>query len=143
MKGVIIGLVVVLGLLGGFYGGLKYGEAHASSGTPAGDASPRPGRAGGGGAFGSAINGPIVSAGNGTITVHDTRTNKNVTVNVSSSATISKVTQGSASDLTQNQTVTVIGTPNSDGSVNARNIQVGGGGFGRRRASPSPSAATN
>jgi hypothetical protein len=142
MKAVVIGLVVVLGLLGGFYGGLKYGQAHASSGSPTGDAPPRPGR-GGGANFGSAINGPIVSAGNGTITVHDTRTNKNVTVNVSSSATISKVTQGSTSDLTQNHTVTVIGTPNSDGSVNARNIQVGGGGFGRRRASPSPSAATN
>jgi hypothetical protein len=137
MKGVVVGLLVVLGLLGGFYGGLKYGEAHAAAPTT-GSGIPRGVRPSDGGGFGSAVSGPITSVGNGTITVHDTRTNKDVTVSVGGSTTISKVTQGSTSDLTKNTIVNVIGPAGSDGTVNARAIQIGGG-FGRRRPGTSPS----
>lgn len=149
MKGVVVGLLVVLGLLGGFYGGMKYGQAHAApaaaaqSGTGGGPGGGLRGGPGGGGGFAPAVSGPIVSVGNGTVTVQDRTTGKNITVNLPSGVRITKTTQGSTSDLTQNTNVTVIGQTGSDGSVNAQAIQVGNGGlgFGRgRRASPSPAA---
>jgi hypothetical protein len=136
MKAVVVGLVVVLGLLGGFYGGLRYGEAHAAGSTPA--VQPRAGLGGGRAGFGG-VSGRIVSAGDGTITVHDASNNKDVTVKLGAGVTISKVAQGTTSDLTQNANVTVIGQTGSDGTVTARTVQVGNAA-GRRRASPSPSS---
>jgi hypothetical protein len=140
---VIAGLVVLVGVLAGFYGGAKYGATHttasaASSGT-APSASPGAGaRAGAGaGGFGApAAAGQIVAAANGTITVHDRTTGKDVKVNVGS-ARISKTVQGSAADLTQNQNVTVSGQTGSDGTVNAQIIAIGAGLGGRARPSPS------
>jgi hypothetical protein len=150
---VIAGLVVLVGVLAGFYGGAKYGATHttasaASTGTAtsstnrsATGASPgagaRAGAGAGAGGFGApAAAGQIVAAANGTITVHDRATGKDVKVNVGS-ARISKTVQGSAADLTQNQTVTVSGQTGSDGTVNAQVIAVGAGLGGRARPSPS------
>lgn len=142
---VIAGLVVLVGVLAGFYGGAKYGATHttasaASTGTAtsstnrsATGASPG---AGAGGFAAPAAAGQIVAAANGTITVHDRATGKDVKVNVGS-ARISKTVQGSAADLTQNQTVTVSGQTGSDGTVNAQVIAVGAGLGGRARPSPS------
>jgi hypothetical protein len=42
MNNVIAGLVVVIGVLGGFYVGAKYGQAHPTSSTAAAAASPTP-----------------------------------------------------------------------------------------------------
>jgi hypothetical protein len=148
---VIAGLVVLVGVLAGFYGGAKYGATHttasaASTGTAtsstnrsATGASPGAGARAGAGAGGfaaPAAAGQIVAAANGTITVHDRATGKDVKVNVGS-ARISKTVQGSAADLTQNQTVTVSGQTGSDGTVNAQVIAVGAGLGGRARPSPS------
>jgi hypothetical protein len=148
---VIAGLVVLVGVLAGFYGGAKYGSAHttaaaSSTGTAASSAngaatgaSPGAGvRAGAGaGGFGApAAAGQIVAAANGTITVHDRATGKDVKVNLGS-ARISKTVQGSEADLTQNQTVTVSGQTGSDGTVNAQVVAIGAGLGGRARPSPS------
>jgi hypothetical protein len=72
------------------------------------------------------LTGQITSIDNGTITVHDTRTGKDVRVNVSS-ARIAKTSQGSTADLTQNAQVTVIGSTDSTGTVSATVVTVGGG----------------
>lgn len=150
MNYVIAGLVVVIGVLGGFYGGAKYGQVHPAS--TAATASPTPGgsglgansRQGGTGAGPApAVAGQIVAVDGGTITVHDRQTNKDVRVNVGS-ARISKTVSGTPSDLTQNETVTVSGQPGPDGVVNAQAIGIGGGaafgGGAGGRARPSPSS---
>jgi hypothetical protein len=164
MNQLTAGLVVLIGILGGFYAGARYGQGHpppsssaaaatSSTGTGAGagdTGTAGTGRGGGaGGGFAPAATGTITAVSGNTITVHDRQSGKDVKVDVSS-ARVSKTAQGSASDLTQNQTVTVIGQAGSDGTVAAQTISIGGGGFGgggggggggRQRApSPSPSS---
>ena len=160
MNSLIAGLVAVIGALGGFYFGAKYGQGHpppssttttvasttsgqsgASSTTGAGG---RAGGAGGGGAalLGSAAAGQITAVSGDIITVHDRQTNKDIKVNVAT-ARIAKTDQGTIADLTQNATVTVIGQAGPDGTVSAQVVTIGGGqgafGGGRRGgASPSP-----
>jgi hypothetical protein len=154
----IAGLIVLVGVLAGFYGGTKFGQTHstaaATSGTGAGTAaqaqtgaSAGTGSGTGGGARGGAFATPaaagqIVAVGDGTITIHDRQSGKDVKVNVGG-ARISKTVQGTAADLTQNQAVTVVGQAGSDGTVNAQVISLGGGaggaGGGGGRARPSPS----
>ena len=116
MNQLTVTLVVVIGLLGGFYGGFKYGQNHpppsTSSTTPAAFAGANGGGGGtgagggtgggrgagaGGGFGGNAISGQVTAVGNGTITVHETN-GTDVQVNVSS-ARISKTSQGTTADL--------------------------------------------
>jgi hypothetical protein len=150
MNRVITGLVVLVGALVAFYVGAKYGEAHSSTSASVA-ASPAPGAgvgartgaspgAGGrGGAFATpAASGQIVATANGIITVQDRQTGKEVKVNVGS-ARITKTTQGTAADLTQNAVVTVSGQKAADGTVNAQAIAIGGGLGGGGRLRPSPS----
>src|SRR5437016_3142533 len=165
MNQLTVTLIVVIGLLGGFYGGFKYGQGHpppssnsttnaaafagagAGGGASGGGAGGGAGRAGAGGASGggfggNAISGQVTAVGNGTITVHETN-GTDVQVNVSS-ARITKTSQGTTGDLTQNTQVTVVGTADSTGTVNATVVSIGGGlgaggRFGGGQPSPSPS----
>lgn len=160
MNSLIAGLVAVIGALGGFYFGAKYGQGHPppssttttvasttagqSTGSSTTGAGGRTGGAGGaGGVLGSAAAGQITAVNGDVITVHDRQTNKDVKVNVAT-ARIAKTDQGTVADLTQNATVTVIGQTGADGTVSAQLITIGGGGQGgfgggrRGGASPSP-----
>jgi hypothetical protein len=170
MNQLSVTLIVVIGLLGGFYGGFKYGQGHpppsssssnssaaaaalagsnatgsAGSGSGAGKKAGRGGStaAGKAGLGGNALTGQITSVENGTITVHDARTGQNVKVNVSS-ARVAKTTGGSTADLTQNAQVTVIGTTDSTGTVNATTVTVGGGlsGVGGSGGQPAPTPSS-
>jgi hypothetical protein len=168
MNQLTAGLIVVIGILGGFYVGAKYGQGHptpsnsttAASTTGAGNgggfgggnggfgggAAAGGGGGGGAGGLGNATVGQITAVNGDTITIHDARNNRDVKVNVSS-ARISKTTDGSPSDLTQNQTVTVVGQAGSDGTVTATVISIGNGanafgGAGRRGGVASPSPGT-
>lgn len=155
MNSLIAGLVVVIGALGGFYFGAKYGMGHAptsstaaavvstaGTGQGAGLATGAGGTAGG--ALGGAAATGLITAVNGTtITVHDRTTNKDIKVDITS-ARISKTTQGTISDLTQGATVTIVGQTGADGTVTAQVISIGGailggGGGGGRRGGASPS----
>src|SRR5215813_7480519 len=165
MNSLIAGLVAVIGALGGFYFGAKYGQGHpppssttttvASTTTGPSPGTPRTvtgGGAGGGAAvLGSAAAGQITAVSGDVITVHDRQTNKDVKVNVAT-ARIAKTDQGTVTDLTQNAIVTVVGQTGADGTVTAQLITIGGGqgafggggqggvGGGRRGgSSPSPS----
>src|SRR5215472_4951839 len=163
MNSLIAGLVAVIGALGGFYFGAKYGQGHpppssatttvASTTTgqsPATSRTAAGGGAGGGAALlGSATAGQITAVSGDVITVHDRQTNKDVKVNVAT-ARIAKTDQGTVADLTQNAIVTVIGQTGADGTVTAQLITIGGGqgafgGGGQgvfgggRRGGPSPS----
>lgn len=160
MNSLIAGLVAVIGALGGFYFGAKYGQGHPppssttttvasttagqSTGSSTTGAGGRTGGTGGaGGVLGSAAAGQITAVNGDVITVHDRQTNKDIKVNVAT-ARIAKTDQGTVADLTQNATVTVIGQTGADGTVSAQLITIGGGGQGgfgggrRGGASPSP-----
>jgi hypothetical protein len=152
MNQLTAGLVVLIGILGGFYFGAKYGQGHSGPSTATaaaatsqtggartgGTAADGTGATGGGGAggFTPAAAGSITAVDGTTITVHDRTTNKDVKVDASN-ARISKTAQGTTADLTQNQTVTVVGQTGSDGTVTAQTIAIGGGG-GRRGGAATP-----
>ncbi len=150
MNQLTAGLIVAIGILGGFYAGAKYGQGHpAPSNTPTAATSSSGGTGstggtgftgrGGGLGGGNATVGTITAVNGDTITVHNTRTNADVKVNVSS-ARITKTTDGSPSDLTVNQSVTVVGQAGSDGTVTATTVALGSGlSFGGRQGAPSPS----
>ena len=159
MNSLIAGLVAVIGALGGFYFGAKYGQGHppssstattvASTTTANQSAGAGAGANGGGGGgaaalFGSAASGQITAVNGNTITVHDRQSNKDIKVNIAA-ARITKTDQGTASDLTTNTAVTVVGQTGADGTVSAQLITIGGGGAGGfgggRRGGGSPSPA--
>src|SRR5262249_55543160 len=117
MNSLIAGLVAVIGALGGFYFGAKYGQGHPPSSSTAttvastttanqsagGGAGANGGGGGGNGGaaalFGSAASGQITAVNGNTITVHDRQSNKDIKVNIAA-ARITKTDQGTASDLT-------------------------------------------
>jgi hypothetical protein len=156
-------LIVVIGILGGFYVGAKYGQGHptaaasTTTGSTAGTGAAARAGAGGaggfagggtgaGGALANATIGTITAVNGDTITIHDTRTNTDVQVNIAS-ARITKTGDGTPADLTQNTAVTVVGQTGSDGVVTATTIAIGNiagafGGGGRRGGAPSPSPST-
>jgi hypothetical protein len=145
MSNLIVGLVIVVGMLGGFYVGARYGQGHpAPAASPAAaTASGAGGGAGGagaaGGGFGSpAATGQIVAVSGNQITVHDRLSNTDVKVNIAA-ARISKTTQGTPADLTQNENVTVVGLAGTDGVVTAQTIAIGAGAAaGGRQGRPQP-----
>ena len=140
MRTAAIALAIVIGVLGGFYGGLRYGETRPvaaktatagqgvrgngsgfQGGTFTGGQAPcpTPGSAGRGAATGT-----IRAAGNGTLTIHDSRCNVDVKVSYGSSAMVTRVTQGQAGDLKTGENVTVIGQRAADGSISATAISI-------------------
>ena len=163
MRNVILALVLVVGILAGFYGGYKVGQnnvAAASSSTSNNSARQRtatngtfaPGR--GANAAVCPTPGTASSAGSpvltrGTVTnlsatsMTVSNTSCSVTITFAPSTRVQKQVTGSVSDLANNQTVTVTGTPGPNGSVTAVTIQITpAGGFTRpgagAAASPSP-----
>jgi Domain of unknown function (DUF5666) len=142
MKTAVIALVVLVGILGGFYGGYKVGQNNvsanttASSGTrgnggqfagrggltaacPSPGATPSPGST-------ALARGTISNLSSTSMTL--AATGCDVKVTFSPTTSVSKTVAGSTSDLLDNQTVTVTGTRQADGSILAQAIQVGGAG---------------
>jgi len=150
MKTYLVALVVVVGVLGGFYGGYKVGQNNvsASASTNGARASTNTGSnafGGGRGATGGVCPSPgaTVAAGTqglarGTVTslsgtsMTVTNTNCEVKVSFGPTVAISKQVLGSTGDLQNNQTVTITGTRQADGSILAQTIQIGPAGGGIR-----------
>ena len=150
MRNITIALIVVIGVLGGFYSGWKYSQSKVpASGTPVaatqtggggngfggggfgGGVTGTSGAGGGSGArgaggFGGGTSGQVVSFANGVLTIKD-RNGKDVKVNLSGQTPILTTADGSTSDLTPGTTVTVVGSTGSDGSVDARAVTIGAG----------------
>ena len=149
MKMYVIAMVVVVGVLGGFYGGYKVGQnnvsASASTNTGSrGTTGGTNGFTGGGRGLGSLCPSPGATPTGGTAglargTVTDlsgksmtvTTTNCDVKVTFGPTVTIQKQVLGTTSDLQDNQTVTVTGTRQADGSILASSIQIGPAGGAR------------
>jgi hypothetical protein len=158
LKPYVIALLLVVGVLGGFYGGYKVGQNNVSASTATENQASRTGNLGlgsgrGGGAFGAACpspGAPSPSPGSNAVasgTVTDlTSTSLTITSTVcdvkvvfGNTVQVSKTVAGSTSDLKDNMTVTIAGTRQADGSIKATTIQIGGARIGiRSGASPSP-----
>ncbi|MDQ6722074.1 MAG: hypothetical protein M3003_14940, partial [Candidatus Dormibacteraeota bacterium] len=127
----IAALVVIVGLLGGFYGGYKVGgggtTASAAAATTgnrtagtgfgggrAAAACPSPGANAAASASGAAprrgATGTIANLTNNSLTIHDTRCNTDVKVTFDQSVIVRKTVVGQASDLQETETITVTGT---------------------------------
>jgi hypothetical protein len=145
MKTYVVALVVVVAVLGGFYGGYKVGQNNVSASTTsagtrtntgsgsnaftggrgAGAACPSPGATPASGTV-SVARGTVANLGGTSMTV--TNTSCDVKVTFGPTVTISKQALGSTSDLHDNQTVTITGTRQADGSILAQTIQIGPAG---------------
>ncbi len=144
MKTYVIALVVVVGVLGGFYGGYKVGQNNVSASASTTGTGTRTGTGGGSTAFGGGralgavcpspgatpaagsqgvARGTVADLNSTSMTV--TNTSCDVKVTFGPTVTISKQVLGSTSDLQDNQTVTITGTRQADGSILAQTIQIG------------------
>jgi len=143
MKMYVVALVVVVAVLGGFYGGYKVGQnnvsANASTPGTRGTGGASNGFTGGGRGLGGVCPSPGATPAAGTVslargTVSDlsgksmtvASTSCDVKVTFGPTVTISRQVLGTTSDLQDNQTVTVTGTRQPDGSILASSIQIGG-----------------
>lgn len=145
MKGVVIALAILVGVLAGFYGGYKVGQNNLTASA----ASSTGNRTTGGGQFANGRGGgfaagacpspgaPSPSSGSQTFargmvtnlsstSMTVSQAGCDVKVTFTPTTTVQKSVSGSTSDLTDNQTVTVTGTRQPDGSVQAQAIQIGG-----------------
>jgi hypothetical protein len=132
----VAAVVVVAVGLGCLFGGRAWGVSGSDSsgknqaeGQNWGDGNRPPGMPGNGpgqfdGRGGGLVSGSIIAVDATSITV---KTNDGSTkiVLFGSSATISLVTQGSASDLKTGENVVISGTANTDGTVTATSIRLG------------------
>jgi hypothetical protein len=147
MKSYVIALAVLVGVLGGFYGGYKVGHSNvsASTNTPSarssggngaftggrvGAACPSPGATPAAGTQALA-RGTVANLASSSLTV--TSTSCEVKITFGPTVTIQKQVLGSTSDLQDNQTVTITGTRQADGSILAQTIQIGPAGLGGGR----------
>jgi hypothetical protein len=156
VKPYIVALLVVVGVLAGFYGGYRMGQNNVSASTTQ-NQSARTGNGaagfGRGGGFASACPSPGApspspgtnAVATGTITdlasssLTITSTACDVKVTFGNTVQVSKTVTGTTSDLKDNMTVTIIGTRQADGSIKATAIQIGGVRIGiRTGASPGP-----
>ena len=152
----IAALVVIVGLLGGFYGGYKVGgggttasaansttgNRTATNGFAGGRgvaaACPSPGATPAASPSGAAAarrgaTGTIANLTSNSLTIHDARCNTDVKVTFDQSVIVRKTVVGQASDLQETETITVTGTRQADGSITANSITIvpaGAGGFG-------------
>ncbi|HKV86843.1 MAG TPA: hypothetical protein VJT78_02470 [Candidatus Dormibacteraeota bacterium] len=144
MKSYVIALIVVVGVLAGFYGGYKVGQNNVSASTNTGGQFARTGSngsIGGGRGFGAACPSPgapspspgtqavargsVADLASGAMTV--TSTACEVKVKFGPTVTVQKQAAGSTADLQDNQTVTITGTRQADGSILATTILIGNG----------------
>jgi hypothetical protein len=160
VKPYIVALLVVVGVLAGFYGGYRMGQNNVSANTTQ-NLSSRTGNSGTGfgggggrgGGFGSACPSPGApspspgsnAVASGTITdltsssLTITTTACDVKVTFGNTVQVSKTVTGTTTDLKDTMTVTIIGTRQADGSIKATAIQIGGARIViRAGASPAP-----
>lgn len=146
----IAALVVVVALLGGFYGGYKVGGSGSASAANSTTGQLKTANAGLGGrgfaacpstsaspsaAPSGAIarrgaTGTVTNLTSNSLTIHDARCNTDVTITFDQSVIVRKTIVGQVSDLQENETVTVTGTRQADGGIKANSITIVPAGSG-------------
>ena len=118
----IVSCVVLMGI--SFYAGNKYGQGQAQPATQ--DATPQRNFGGGqrGGRNGGGFNmGEILSKDKESITLK-LRDGGSKIVFYTDKTSVMKTVEGTLADLVAGKQVSVMGTPNADGSVNAQSVQI-------------------
>lgn len=123
-----VAVLLVVGAVA-FWGGMKYQGSKTTAARAGFTAQGGAGRPGGRGAAGGFVTGDILSVDASGITVK-MRDGSSKIVLVPGSAAILKSTTGTSTDLAVGQSVTVTGSPNSDGSLNAQTVQIRPAGMG-------------
>ncbi len=134
MKNPMIMTIIVALVVGGvaFFGGMQYQKTQASSpmqGQFRGPNGSGPqggfqGRAGAGQGM-TPVSGEIISQDDTSITVKMQDGSSKIVI-LSDDTNINKSSEGAKSDLKTGETVTAFGTTNSDGSITAQNVSIGG-----------------
>ena len=131
-KNIAVACLVLIVAAGAFFAGTIYQKNQKPGSTQVSDSSTTGFNRGGGQGFtpgsgssfrGGGTSGTIASISGSTITVTATD-GSTKTITLGDSTTITKSQTMAESDLAAGQTVTVMGTTNSDGSVTARNITI-------------------
>ncbi|NUP50713.1 MAG: hypothetical protein HOW97_25890 [Catenulispora sp.] len=160
---VTLALIGVVLAVGGFVGGIAVGKSNADStkstntnaNAAAGGARTRGGFTGGqnggtggqNGQFnrGGTVTGTVAAVNGTKLTVTDS-TGKQVTVDTNAQTTVTIGKTGALTDLANGSEVTVIGTPDSSGTITARSVLSGISNFGfpggRGNRTPSPGASS-
>jgi|SRR5579885_3004045 len=140
---ILVVIIVIIVAAGGFFAGMQYQKMQRQSfmgGKGGAVFQQRFGGAGFGGQNANiqAVRGQILNAGNGTMTIKMNDGSTKLVV-LSGSTKITKAATASQSDLKTGQTVMVVGSSNSDGSVTAQSVQLNPvGGFMRMHPSGNP-----
>lgn len=133
MKNPMIMTIIVALVVGGaaFFGGMQYQKTQAS-GPIQGQFRGQSGEQSGGFQGGSGnrqgmmpVSGEIISQDDTSITVKMQDGSSKIVI-LSDDTNINKSSEGSKSDLKTGETVTAFGTTNSDGSITAQNVSIGG-----------------
>ena len=145
MNGKIIAIfIVAVIIIGGasFYAGTTYQSSQRPRYVPMGGqfggmqdqggTGSGPGRFSGQGG-GTPFSGEVVEKDDKSVTIK-LQDGTSKTVTITGSTTINKTAKGSVSDIKQGERIFVMGTENSDGSVEARTVQIGRFGFGRMQS---------
>jgi len=140
LKPYVVALLLVVAVLGGFYGGYKIGHNNVSASTTSQSQAARTpggfGGRGGGGAACPSPGAPSPSPGTNAVargSVTDLTSSSftitaaacDVKVTFGNNVQVVKTTAGSTSDLKDTITITVVGTRQADGSIKATTIQIG------------------
>ena len=139
-------VLIVLAGVGGFVGGIQYQKTNAGAGSQGtnGTFRQRFGMMGQNGQNFRPERGQVISFSNGTMTLKLSDGSTKLIV-LPSNTNYLKTDTASQSDIKTGDTVTVLGTQNSDGSVTAQDVQVGVTNLQRgmmQRGQPSQSPAT-
>ncbi len=150
---IFAGVIAAIALAGGgFIAGMNVGTANASNAAAnasRGSTQARQGQGPGqgqpgqfaGGAQGRAVNGQVLSVGDGTITVQLGQDQGSRIVLVAPSTRIARTTETDIqlSNLKPGERITVVGQENSDGTVSAQAVIVGGNALQQLFGTPRPS----
>lgn len=130
MKNNIALIVLVALLVGGgvgFFGGMQYQKGQRGSFGQAanGQFGPRGGSGANGARFrnGGGVGGEVLNIDTNSITVKLQDGSSRIVL-LTGSTTVNKAAQASVSDISVGTRVAAFGTPNTDGSVTATNIQI-------------------
>ncbi len=118
-----VGVIIVAGL--SFFGGMKYSQSGQITNRqiPGNYQGGKNGSPVGGRSFGGMVAGQILSTDTNMLTVKNQDGGSRIVL-LSASTTINKVSTGTVADLKVGQDVTINGASNTDGSVNAKSIQI-------------------
>jgi Cu/Ag efflux protein CusF len=122
---IIAVILIVVALIGGFFGGMMYQKNQVSTlaGAVRGNYAARFGQAGQNAAAFRPVRGQVLSMSANSLTVKMSDGSTKIVV-LSSTTAFMQSAQAVLSDVKTGDTVNVVGTQNSDGSVTAQQVQI-------------------